>query len=337
MSHGGGCGCKISPAVLTRLLKNIPDTPWPHLLVGTDTSDDAAVYRLNEHQVLVATTDFFMPIVDNPLDFGRIAAANALSDIYAMGGKPLLALNLLGMPLDKLDESIITQVIKGGYEVCNKVGVAVAGGHSIDAREPFYGLSVCGIATENDIKTNRSAQSGDLLFLSKPLGIGVLTTAFKQRQLNETGYEELVFYASQLNDVGLELAKLSTVHAMTDVTGFSLIGHLLEICLASNLQAHLRVRDIPLIESAVTLATRGVQPQACARNWKNYRHQLTLSDTAMQYKTLLTDPQTNGGLLVSVAPEAANQVRKIFSEGGFKHASLIGTLDDKQPAHITIL
>lgn len=308
----------------------------PRLLVGLDSADDAAVYRLNEHQSLIMTTDFFMPIVDDPWVFGKIAAANALSDIYAMGGVPHLALNLLGMPLDKVDEATISQVIAGGCEMCSQASVAIAGGHSIDASEPFYGLSVFGSAAESDIKANHSAQAGDLLFLTKPLGIGILASAHKQARLSEVGYEALVFYASQLNDVGIRLAKIAAVHAMTDVTGFGLLGHLLEICRASELSARLRLNDIPLIETAVVLAQQGIQPRACAQNWQNEQSQVTLSQRAARYKALLTDPQTNGGLLVAVAPESANQVEGVLNKSGFEQASCIGVLEDKQPARITV-
>ena len=336
LSHGGGCGCKISPDILGKLLENIPAIPESQLLWGSDTFDDAALYRLNAEQVLIATTDFFMPIVDDPFDFGSIAAANALSDVYAMGGKPVLALNILGMPTDKVATAVITRVLEGGRASCNRAGVAVAGGHSIDCKEPFYGLSVCGLAHPDHIKQNSTAQSGDVLLLSKPLGIGILAAAYKQNRLDQAGYKTLIRYASQLNDVGAELARLKSVHAMTDVTGFGLLCHLLEICQASKLQAVINASDIPLIEQAVDLVVNGVSTGAGTRNWEHCRHNVDLSAEAEGIKTLLADPQTNGGLLVACSPAATSEVQNLLVAKGFEKAANIGTFNELDSGKIQV-
>ena len=327
LSHGGGCGCKISPDILRKLLENIPALSESQLLWGSNTLDDAALYKLNLEQVLIATTDFFMPIVDDPFDFGSIAAANALSDVYAMGGKPVLALNILGMPTDKVATAVITQVLEGGRASCHRAGVAMAGGHSINCEEPFYGLSVCGLAHPDHIKQNSTAQSGDVLLLSKPLGIGILAAAYKQNKLDQAGYKTLIKQANQLNDVGAELARLKSVHAMTDVTGFGLLCHLLEICQASKLQAVINANDIPLIEQAVDLAANGVNTGASTRNWEHCRRNVDLSAKAEGIRTLLNDPQTNGGLLVTCSPAATPEVQNLLVAKGFEQATSIGTLN----------
>ena len=337
LSHGGGCGCKISPNILGKLLENIPASADLQLLIGSDTFDDAALYKLNSEQVLVATTDFFVPLVDDPFDFGLIAAANALSDVYAMGGRPILALNILGMPTDKVATEVIAQVLEGGSTSCNRAGVAVAGGHSIDCKEPFYGLSVCGLVHPDHIKQNNTAQSGDVLLLGKPLGIGILAAAYKQNKLDRTGYETLTKYASQLNDIGAELAQLESVHAMTDVTGFGLLCHLLEICQASQLQAVINANDIPLIEQAVDLAASGVGTGAGIRNWEHYCHNVELSAGAKGIKTLLSDPQTNGGLLIACSPTVASEVQNLLSQRGFEQAAIIGSLNNLQAGKIQVI
>ena len=337
LSHGGGCGCKISPSMLRKLLENIPALSDSQLLLGSDTFDDAALYKLNSEQVLIATTDFFVPLVDNPFDFGRIAAANALSDIYAMGGKPILALNILGMPTDKVATEVIAQILEGGSASCNCAGVAVAGGHSIDCAEPFYGLSVCGLAHPDHIKQNDTAQSGDVLLLGKPLGIGVLAAAYKQNKLDQAGYETLIKYASQLNDIGADLAQLKSVHAMTDVTGFGLLCHLLEMCRASKLQAVINANDIPLIEQAVDLAAGGVSTGAGTRNWEYCCRNVELSARAKEIKTLLSDPQTNGGLLVACSPTAASEVQNLLLEKGFEQATIIGNLNNLEAGKIGVI
>ena len=337
LSHGGGCGCKISPNILGKLLENIPAFSDSQLLLSSDTFDDAALYKLNSEQVLIATTDFFVPLVDDPFDFGRIAAANALSDIYAMGGKPILALNILGMPTDKVTTEVIAQILEGGSASCNRAGVAVAGGHSIDCKEPFYGLSVCGLVNPDYVKQNDTAKSGDVLLLGKPLGIGVLAAAYKQNKLDQVGYETLIKYASQLNDIGAELARLESVHAMTDVTGFGLLCHLLEICRASKLQAVIKANDIPLIEQAVDLVANGISTGAGNRNWEHCCNNVELSAKAKEIKTLLCDPQTNGGLLIACSPTVISEVQNLFLKKDFEQATIIGNLDNLEVEKIRVI
>ena len=278
-----------------------------------------------------------MPIVDDPFDFGRIAAANALSDVYAMGGNPILALNILGMPTDKIAIEVIERILAGGNATCRRADVAVAGGHSIDCNEPFYGLSVCGLVHPGRIKKNSTAQSGDVLVLGKPLGIGILAAAYKKNKLDNAGYKTLLAYASQLNNIGPELAQLESVHAMTDVTGFGLLGHLLEICNASKLKAILHAENIPLIEQAVNLAAAGVITGACTRNWEYYRRDVGLSNKAEDIKTLLTDPQTNGGLLVACSEHAVSAVQDLFLRKGFAQTAMIGQLDHHGSEKVKII
>jgi selenide, water dikinase len=326
-SHGGGCGCKIAPGVLADLLSHAPQglVP-PELLVGTETADDAAVYRLNDEQALVATTDFFTPIVDDPRDFGRIAATNAISDIYAMGGTPILALALVGMPLDKLPREVIGAILEGGASICREAGIPIAGGHSIDVLEPIYGLVALGLVHPERVKRNADARVGDVLVLGKPLGVGILSAALKKGRLDAAGYAEMVRHTTQLNRVGSELGALEGVHAMTDVTGFGLAGHLLEICRGSGLAAELRMADVPLIEVAATFARDGVVTGASGRNWAGYGPEVSLGGIAPWQQALLTDPQTSGGLLVSCAPSAVEAVLARFRGAGFGQAAVVGRL-----------
>jgi selenide, water dikinase len=326
-SHGGGCGCKIAPGVLADLLSHAPQglVP-PELLVGTETADDAAVYRLNDQQALVATTDFFTPIVDDPRDFGRIAATNAISDIYAMGGTPILALALVGMPLDKLPREVIGAILEGGASICREAGIPIAGGHSIDVLEPIYGLVALGLVHPERVKRNADARVGDVLVLGKPLGVGILSAALKKGRLDAAGYAEMVRHTTQLNRVGSELGALEGVHAMTDVTGFGLAGHLLEICRGSGLAAELRMADVPLIEVAATFARDGVVTGASGRNWAGYGPEVSLGGIAPWQQALLTDPQTSGGLLVSCAPSAVEAVLARFRGAGFGQAAVVGRL-----------
>ncbi|MCL1825727.1 MAG: selenide, water dikinase SelD [Betaproteobacteria bacterium] len=326
-SHGGGCGCKIAPAVLSEMLARLPagGSP-PELLIGTRTSDDAAVYRLNDQQALIATTDFFMPIVDDPFDFGRIAAANALSDIYAMGGSPILALALVGMPIGKLPLEVIGQVLEGGASMCREAGIPVAGGHSIDSVEPIYGLAAMGLAHPEKVKSNAGAKPGDVLILGKPLGIGVLSAALKSGRLDEAGYQAMIAVTTQLNRVGMKLGLRDDVHAMTDVTGFGLLGHLLELCRGSGCCAELAFEVLPVIEMARGLAQEGVKTGASARNWSSYGDEVTLRDVAPWQQVLLTDPQTSGGLLVACAAEAATEVLALFHAEAYAAAAEIGRL-----------
>jgi selenide,water dikinase len=334
LAHGGGCGCKISPAILARLMAGIGGRSVPpQLMVGTASSDDAAVYRLNAHMALVATTDFFTPVVDDPEDFGRIAATNALSDIYAMGGTPIFALALVGMPLEKLPVDVIQRILAGGAAVCDEAGIPIAGGHSIDTQEPIYGLAALGLVHPEQLKRNDTAKAGDVLILGKPLGIGILSAALKQGRLSAADYAQMRAVTTQLNRVGSTLGEFAAVHAMTDVTGFGLAGHLLEICRGSALSARLRFADLPLLDAAVALVQAGVATGASGRNWESYGHEIALpADMPLWQRQLLTDPQTSGGLLVAVAPESVASVLAAFHAEGFNAAAPIGTLADAAPA-----
>ncbi|HEU0229346.1 MAG TPA: selenide, water dikinase SelD [Burkholderiaceae bacterium] len=328
LSHGGGCGCKISPGVLAELLKNLPRTQaFPGLMVGPETSDDAAVYRLNDEQAIIATTDFFMPIVDDPYDFGRIAAANALSDIYAMGGTPILALALVGMPINVLPHETIARILEGGASLCAEAGIPIAGGHSIDSVEPIYGLAALGVAHPDHIRRNQDAQAGDALILSKPLGVGILSAALKKNLLDEDGYAQMIASTTQLNRSGPALARLPGVHAMTDVTGFGLLGHTLELCRGAGLRAHLRHDDLPWLSPVRAFAEAGVFTGASGRNWASYGEQVDLDARLPAVaRTLLTDPQTSGGLLVSCAAGVADQVLAQLRADGFGQATVIGAM-----------
>jgi selenide, water dikinase len=327
-SSGGGCGCKIAPGVLTELLAATPMRSLPKdLLVGTESSDDAAVYRLNDSQALIATTDFFTPIVDDPYDFGRIAATNALSDIYAMGGRPFMALAVVGMPLDKLPLEVIQKILAGGESVCAEAGIPIAGGHSIDVLEPIYGLVGLGLVHPDKVKRNDQAQEGDVLILGKPLGVGVLSAALKKGALSPEGYAQMIAATTKLNTPGSALADLSGVHAMTDVTGFGLAGHLLEICRGSGLGAQLRYADLPFIGEAVHWAKQGTVTGASARNWSGYGREIRIAEGMPEWqRALLTDPQTSGGLLVACAADTEAQVLAEFRNDGFDAACRIGRM-----------
>jgi len=327
-SHGGGCGCKIAPAILTELLAATPIRGLPkELLVGTETSDDAAVYKLNETQALVATTDFFTPIVDDPYDFGRIAATNAISDIYAMGAKPIFALALVGMPLDKLPLSVIGKILAGGESVCAEAGIPIAGGHSIDVLEPIYGLVALGLVHPDKVKRNSSAKPGDVLILGKPLGVGILSAALKKGKLSDAGYKAMIDSTTKLNTPGEALSNMQGVHALTDVTGFGLAGHLLEICRGSRLSASVSISNLPVIEEALHWAKEGVVTGASDRNWNGYGQDVAMPAGAPEWqRKLVTDPQTSGGLLVACAPEAEKAVLAEFAKQGFARAAAIGRL-----------
>jgi selenide,water dikinase len=333
-SHGGGCGCKIAPAVLSEILASsgLRGALPKDLLVGTETADDAAVYRLNDRQALVATTDFFTPIVDDPFDFGRIAATNAISDVYAMGGKPIMALALVGMPLDKLPTSVIRAILAGGESVCAAAGIPVAGGHSIDTLEPIYGLVALGLVHPDKVKKNSSGRDGDVLVLGKPLGVGILSAALKKGTLSEQGYKQMVEWTTKLNTPGEALAELAGVHALTDVTGFGFAGHLLEICRGSGLAAEVRFEDLPLIPEALDWAKQGVATGASDRNWKGYGAEVSLPGGFEDWKRkLLSDPQTSGGLLVACDKDSVTAILKIFSEKGFAEARVVGKLSKGEP------
>ena len=330
LSHGGGCGCKIAPSVLSEILKNVPQLPFPkELLIGIETSDDAAVYQINESQAIVATTDFFMPIVDDPFDFGKIAATNAISDIYAMGGTPLFALALVGMPIKVLSNKTIARILEGGAEACRSAGIPIAGGHTIDSVEPIYGLVAICIVHPKRVKSNASAKPGDVLILGKPLGVGILSAALKKDLLGPDSYQEMISNTTKLNSAGPELAKLSGVHALTDVTGFGLAGHALELARGSNCTAHIDWSQVPLLSNVHHLAQQGIITGASDRNWHSYGDAISLSGefTAAQ-RALLTDPQTSGGLLVSCSPESAKQVLEIFNQHHFLDARVIGKMSE---------
>ena len=327
-SSGGGCGCKISPAVLSQLLSCAPaGIIPPELLVGTDTSDDAAVYKLNDEQAVIATTDFFTPIVDDAYDFGRIAAANALSDVYAMGGTPIMALALVGMPLDKLPQETIARILEGGAAMCKEAGIPIAGGHSIDIPEPIYGLVGMGVVHPKRLLTNAKAQAGDLLILTKPLGIGILSAALRKGELSDEAYAEMVKWTTLLNKAGAEIAKIDGVHAMTDVTGFGIAGHLLEMCKGSNLQATLPFGKLPLIPEAIRLAQQGVATGASTRNWQSYGGHIKLPSHVQAWQqNLLTDPQTSGGLLIACSPASMPQVQAAIEAVQGQTGTVIGAL-----------
>jgi selenide,water dikinase len=314
--------------VLAELLEgSVSARKYADLLVGNDTADDAAVYRLSDEQAIVATTDFFMPIVDDGFDFGRIAATNALSDIYAMGGRPLLALAIVGMPISTLSRTTIRDILRGGEAVCEQAGIPIAGGHSIDSVEPIYGLAVTGVVNPKQVKRNSSAHDGDVLILGKPLGVGILAAAFKKGVLDQDGYRALIETTTQLNTPGMALSSLAGVHAMTDVTGFGLLGHLLEMCRASGLAAHINAADLPQLPGLRALLQSGIVTGASARNWQSYGREVRLAphlDASLQ--ALMTDPQTSGGLLVACAATELPAVQAIFARFGFAQAAVIGSM-----------
>jgi selenide,water dikinase len=332
LSHGGGCGCKIAPGVLSSILKGSTGMPMPkELLVGIETSDDAAVYQLNDEQALIATTDFFMPIVDDPFDFGRIAATNAISDVYAMGGTPIMALALVGMPISVLSVATIGKILDGGASVCRAAGIPIAGGHTIDSVEPIYGLVALGLMHPGRVKRNASAQVGDRLILGKPLGVGVMSAALKKDMLDAAGYAQMMAVTTQLNTPGPALAALDGVHAMTDVTGFALAGHALEMARGAGCTVQMDWQNVPFLGGVRALAEQGCITGASGRNWAAYGHEVSLpTDFSAVDQALLTDPQTSGGLLVCCAPEAAQAVLDTFVRMGFADAADIGCISQKQ-------
>jgi selenide,water dikinase len=326
LSHGGGCGCKIAPGVLAQILQNTARLPMPpELLVGIETADDAAVYQLNDEQALVATTDFFMPIVDDPHDFGRIAATNAISDVYAMGGKPILALALVGMPVNVLSTQTIGRILAGGESVCRAAGIPIAGGHTIDSVEPIYGLVALGLVHPKRVRRNADAKPGDRLVLGKPLGVGVLSAALKKQALDAAGYEQMIATTTRLNTPGPDLAALDGVHALTDITGFGLAGHALELARGAGVTVQLDWARVPLLAGVAELAAAGHVTGASGRNWAGYGDQVVLPDGfGTTPQALLTDPQTSGGLLVSCSPDGVKDVMRIFRAHGFAEAAEIG-------------
>jgi selenide,water dikinase len=326
LAHGGGCGCKLSPAVLTDILaKTTVPQKFRNLLVGTETSDDAAVYRINDRQAIVATTDFFTPIVDNPYDFGRIAATNALSDVYAMGGTPILALAVLGIPVDKIPTDTVRQILAGGTSVCAEAGIPIAGGHSIDSPEPIYGLAVVGLADPERILRNSTAKPRDQLILAKPLGVGIFSAALKRGELDAGAYSVMIASTTQLNRVGAELPQVPGIHGVTDVTGFGLLGHALEMCRGARLALDIRWDALPIFPDAMRLAEAGVGTGASKRNWESFGQDVSLPPgTPNWQRTLLCDPQTSGGLLIACESRASSTVVDLLKRRGFAHAAPIG-------------
>lgn len=324
-SKASGCGCKIAPAVLEEIIKGSVSQTSESLWVGNETRDDAAVYAINEQEGIISTTDFFTPIVDDPFDFGQISAANAISDVYAMGGKPLMALAILGWPVDQLPAAIASEVIKGAQSICQEAGIPLAGGHSVDTKEPLFGLAVTGMVKKDQIKKNNTIQENDDLYLTKPLGIGILGTALKRGLLSEAGYQDMLNYSTQLNSIGEKLGGLSYVHAMTDVTGFGLIGHLLEMLNNTPFSAILYKQEIPVIEAAKLFSKQFVFPDNTTRNY-NAHASYTKGMTDLDF-VLYCDPQTSGGLLVSVSEDQADELESFFKsrEQFFKKIGKIST------------
>ncbi len=330
LAHGGGCGCKLAPAVLQDLLSDQPVMqPFSQLLVGTETGDDAAVWELDDENCVIATTDFFMPMVDDPFDFGRIAATNAISDVYAMGGTPIMALAILGMPVNKMPAEMIREILKGGSSICAEAGIPVAGGHSIDAPEPIYGLAVIGTCKLSNLRRNSGARLGDTLILTKAIGVGIYSAAFKKQELDSAGYDEMMASVTLLNRVGAELGKDGAVHAVTDVTGFGILGHALEMARGSNAGIALDYSALPFLNQAEHLAQAGFVTGASTRNWASYGHGVQLPDDYPLWKQqLLTDPQTSGGLLVSCAPQEAERLLNGIRAAGYPSARIVGKVTD---------
>jgi selenide,water dikinase len=338
LSHGGGCGCKIAPGVLSEILKGTAAMPIPpELLVGIETADDAAVYRLNDEQALIATTDFFMPIVDDPFDFGRIAATNAISDVYAMGGRPILALALVGMPINVLSTATIGRVLEGGASVCRAAGIPIAGGHTIDSVEAIYGLVALGLVHPSRVRRNADARAGDVLVLGKPLGVGVMSAALKKGELGEAGYARMIETTTRLNTPGPELAELPGVHALTDVTGFGLAGHALEMARGAGLQVRLDWPSVPLLPGVRALAGQGYVTGASGRNWAGYGRDVSLPESfAPEDRALLTDPQTSGGLLVACQPDSVDAVLATFRRHGFEAAAVVGRCEAATQSRLVV-
>ncbi|GAA5618558.1 selenide, water dikinase SelD [Brucella anthropi] len=330
LAHGGGCGCKLAPAVLQDLLADQPTMqPFSQLLVGTETGDDAAVWQLDDENCVIVTTDFFMPMVDDPFDFGRIAATNAISDVYAMGGTPIMALAILGMPVNKMPAEMIREILKGGSSICAEAGIPVAGGHSIDAPEPIYGLAVIGTCKLSSLRKNSGARPGDTLILTKAIGVGIYSAAFKKQELDSAGYDEMMASVTLLNRVGAELGKDSAVHAVTDVTGFGILGHALEMARGSNAGISLDYAALPFLKQAEKLTQGGFVTGASTRNWASYGHDVQLPDDYPLWKQqLLTDPQTSGGLLISCAPEDTERLLNSICCCGYPSACIVGKVTD---------
>jgi len=337
-SHGAGCGCKISPAVLDKILGNSEYTQdFDALLVGNNSKDDAAVMELNDEQVVISTTDFFMPIVDDAFDFGRIASANAISDIFAMGGKPLMAIAILGWPINKLAPEVASQVLEGSRAVCKEAGIPLAGGHSIDCPEPIFGLAVTGVAEKKHIKTNSQAKVGDHLFLTKPLGVGILSTASKQGEITDEHLQAAIDNMTRLNSIGVELGQLDGVNALTDVTGFGLLGHLIEVCEGSNVSAEIELSKVPVLPNVHSYLDKGCIPGGTGRNWDSYGHKV--SEIEERTKHILADPQTSGGLLITVEETGLDRFHQMMQEKGMSDivAQPIGRITTENDARVSVL
>jgi selenide,water dikinase len=326
LAHGGGCGCKLAPSVLHELLTGQAGAaPFKELLVGLETGDDAAVWQLDGNTCVIATVDFFMPMVDDPYDFGRIAATNAISDVYAMGGTPIMSLAILGIPIDKIPTQTVREILRGGAAVCATAGIPIAGGHSIDSPEPIYGLAVIGTCQPQDVRRNADAMPGDALILTKPIGVGIYSAAIKKDALSGAGYAEMIATTTLLNRVGVQLARNPAVHAITDVTGFGLLGHALEMARGSGLKLAIHAADVPLLSGASALAEGGFITGASKRNWSSYGECVTLPlDFPEWRRHLLTDPQTSGGLLVACAPDQAEAILRMIVDAGCQFARIIG-------------
>ena len=330
LAHGGGCGCKLAPAVLQTILAKMPAAkPYANMMVGIETGDDAAVYRLNDQQAIIATTDFFTPIVDDPTEFGRIAATNAISDVYAMGGTPIFALAIVGMPVDRIPAEMVQDILAGGAAVCAQAGIPVAGGHSIDSPEPIYGLVVLGLVHPDRVLRNVGAKAGDKLILTKALGVGIYGAALKKGILPDVGYRAMIASTTQINVLGRDLPNIEGVHALTDVTGFGLLGHLLEMCRPENLSCRIAFSDLPIHPGVVRLLEDGIKTGASGRNWASFRREVTIDPSLPAWSSdLLCDPQTSGGLLIAVSEQAATEVLQRADHYGFVHAAVIGTFED---------
>jgi selenide,water dikinase len=338
LAHGGGCGCKLAPSVLQELLADQPATAiYKQLLVGTENSDDAAVWQVDDNTCVIATTDFFMPMVDDPYDFGRIAATNAISDVYAMGGKPIMALAILGMPVDKIPVEMVREILKGGAAICATAGIPIAGGHSIDCPEPVYGLAVIGTCHPSQVRRNADARAGDALILTKPVGVGIYSAAIKKSALPPAAYQEMIAATTTLNKIGAELGQDKDVHAVTDVTGFGVLGHTLELARGSKLAVTLQVDAVPLLKDAAMLAEQGFVTGASHRNWASYGHDVALPSGLPDWKRhLLADPQTSGGLLVSCAAASAPRLLETIKAAGLPSARIIGRVEQGKPS-VTIV
>ena len=334
LAHGGGCGCKLAPSVLEKLLAaEQAAEPFRQLLVGTETGDDAAVWQIDERTCIIATTDFFMPMVDDPFDFGRIAATNALSDVYAMGGSPIMALAILGMPIDRMTTDLVRDILRGGSSVCREAGIPIAGGHSIDSPEPIYGLAVIGTCRPQHVRRNADAKPGDALILTKPVGVGIYSAAIKKNALPHGAYAEMIATTTRLNRIGTELANDPDVHAMTDVTGFGLLGHAIEVARGSSVALTVSLTAMPFLAHAVTLAQHGCITGASHRNWASYEHDVALPAGMPDWQRhLLTDPQTSGGLLIACTADRAETIAQMIVAAGYPKAGIIGRVETGLPS-----